>query len=255
MDSIIYGPVPSWRLGRSLGIDLLSTQGNTCSFDCIYCQLGRTLHLLTDRREFVSMSQLAQELGKVANIEADYATFSGMGEPTLASNLGEAIQLARAMLSLPVAVLTNSSLMGREDVQKELALADTVAAKLDAPTQEVFVRINRPYIESRLDEIVEAVKTFRNSYQGKLSLQMMFVEANRDCAPQMAKIAGEIGPDEIQINTPLRPCAVSPLPPEELAAIQRAFSKLKNVVSVYKRHKPDVSPLSMDETLRRRPKL
>ena len=173
----------------------------------------------------------------------------------MASNLGEAIQLVRSMLSLPVAVLTNSSLMGREDVQKELALADTVVAKLDAPTQEVFVRINRPYIESRLDEIVEAMKTFRKSYQGKLSLQMMFVEANRDCAPQMAKIAGEIGPDEIQINTPLRPCAVSPLPPEELAAIQRAFSKLKNVVSVYKKHKPDVSPLSMEETLRRRPKL
>ena len=125
MSSIIYGPVPSWRLGRSLGIDLLSTKGKTCSFDCIYCQLGKTVHSLTERRQFVSLDELAAELEGVKDIPADYATFSGVGEPTLASNLGEAIELARSVLRLPVAVLTNSSLMTREDVCNELAFSLT----------------------------------------------------------------------------------------------------------------------------------
>ena len=85
--SIIYGPVPSWRLGRSLGIDLLSTRGKTCSFDCVYCQLGRTVHFVIERKEFVPISRLVSELESVRGVAADYATFSGVGEPTLARNL------------------------------------------------------------------------------------------------------------------------------------------------------------------------
>ena len=127
--SIIYGPVPSWRLGRSLGVDLVSTEGKTCSFDCIYCQLGRTIYPQMERREFVTMAQLATELEAVKNnIVADYVTFSGMAEPTLASNLGEAIRIAKLILPLPVAILTNSSLMPREDVCDDLAQADVVIA-------------------------------------------------------------------------------------------------------------------------------
>lgn len=255
MRSILYGPVPSWRLGRSLGVDLVSTKGKTCSFDCIYCQLGRTVHPLVRRREFVTMSQLAQELETVKNIAVDYVTFSGVAEPTLASNLGQAIELVKSVLGLPVAVLTNSSLMPGENVRRELSQADVVVAKVDAPNEELFRRINRPRVKFTLDEILRAIKLFKEEYRGKLALQMMFIEANKGYAPEMARIAEELSPDEVQINTPLRPCAVKPLTPEEIAAIRQEFTGLKGVVTVYEALRPEVTPLNLRETLRRRPKL
>jgi wyosine [tRNA(Phe)-imidazoG37] synthetase (radical SAM superfamily) len=254
-NSIIYGPVPSWRLGRSLGIDLLSTRGKTCSFDCVYCQLGTTVHPDVERREFVSLDRLTRELKAVEGAAADYATFSGMGEPSLASNLGQAIRLVKSALKLPVAVLTNSSLIPREEVRRELALADVVVAKVDAPTEEIFGKINRPVIGQTLAGILKALQLFREEYHGKLALQMMFIEANRDHAAGMAEIAGRLSPDEVQINTPLRPCGVKPLSPGELAAIEREFSNFQNVFTVYEALKPEVVPFDMAETLRRRPRL
>ena len=142
--SIIYGPVSSWRLGKSLGIDLLNTRRKVCSFNCIYCQLGETGQFIIEPREFINLEQLTSEIELLSSIKADYATFSGMGEPTLASNLGEAIELARSILDLPIAVLTNSSLMFQEDVRQQLAHADTVVAKLDVPNEELFAVVNRP---------------------------------------------------------------------------------------------------------------
>lgn len=253
MGSIIYGPVPSWRLGRSLGIDLLSTQGKTCSYDCIYCQLGRTIQPLTERRELVDIPRLVLELQQVKGVPADYATFSGVGEPTLASNLGQAIDVVKSTLGLPVAVLTNSSLMPREDVRRELARADVVVAKLDAPNEELFHTINRPAIAYSLDEIVQGIRRLRLEYRGKLALQMMFVEANRGAASKLARIAAELSPDEVQINTPLRPCAVRPLTAWDIGAVQREFSGLARVVSVYEASRPEVVPLDPNETQRRRP--
>ncbi len=255
MGSVIYGPVPSWRLGRSLGIDLVSTKGKTCSFDCIYCQLGRTVHSRVEREEFVPISRLAEELEAVKDVEADYATFSGVVEPTLASNLGVAIEMVRSALGLPVAVLTNSSLLPRGDVRQELAQADVVVAKVDAPNEEWFRQISRPKVKHTLAEIPQAIMAFKEEYRGKLALQMMFVEANRGHAPEMARIARELSADEVQINTPLRPCAVSPLAPEEVAAIREHFTDIKGVVTVYEAPKPEVTPLNLEETLRRRPKL
>ena len=255
MKSILYGPVPSWRLGRSLGVDIVSTKGKTCSFDCIHCELGRTVHPLTERREFVSMAQLAQKLESVKNIAVDYVTFSGVAEPTLASNLGQAIELVKSVLGLPVAVLTNSSLMLREDVRCELRQADVVVTKVDAPNEELFRQINRPKVSCTLGEIIQAIKLFRVEYQGKLALQMMFVEANRTCASEMARLAKELLPDEVQINTPLRPCAVKPLSLEQIVAIRQEFSGLRGVVTVYEASRPEVTPLSLKETLRRRPEL
>jgi wyosine [tRNA(Phe)-imidazoG37] synthetase (radical SAM superfamily) len=255
MGSIIYGPVPSWRLGRSLGIDLLSTEGKTCTFDCVYCQLGRTVHPLTERKQFVSLSQLASDLERVEKISIDYVTFSGVGEPTLASNLGEAIRLVKSVLKLPVAVLTNSSLMAREDVRRELTLADVVVAKIDAPNEELFSQINQPFIQCTFGEIIRAIKLFRAEYHGKLALQMMFITANKCYASEMARIAEQLSPDEVQINTPLRPCAVQPLTPEDISAIQREFSRLGRVVTVYEASRPEVVPLDLKDTLRRRPKL
>jgi wyosine [tRNA(Phe)-imidazoG37] synthetase (radical SAM superfamily) len=255
MSSVIYGPVSSWRLGRSLGIDMLSTEGSTCSFNCIYCQLGNTVRPLVERREFVTLVELAKELERVKDVPADYATFSGIGEPTLASNLGGAIEMVKSTLKLPVAVLTNSSFIPREDVRRDLALADVVVAKVDAPDEARFQAINRPFCVYTLDEIIQGISRFRTEYSGKLALQMMFVEANRHCAPEMARIAWELSPDEVQINTPLRPCAVKPLPPEEIAAIRDEFGRLESVVTVYEAVKPAAIPLSIDETLKRRPEL
>jgi len=250
---IIYGPVPSWRLGRSLGIDLLSTRGKTCSFDCVYCQLGRTIHSLDEPKEFVPVSKLVSELEQVRGVRADYATFSGVGEPTLASNLGEAIKVVKSNLGLPVAVLTNSSLMPREDVRQRPAKADVVVAKLDAPTEEVFHTINRSAIDYSLTEVLEGMRRFRLEFRGKLAVQMMFIEANKECAEDMARIAELLSPDEVQLNTPLRPCAVPPLTLEEMCSIKRAFSQHRNVLAVYEAPRPAVVPLNLQETRRRRP--
>ena len=255
VNSIIYGPVSSWRLGRSLGVDLVSTKGKACSFDCIYCQLGKTTQPLVEPREFVSVTQLAKELETVGNIVVDYVTFSGTGEPTLASNLGEAIELVKSVLKLPVAVLTNSSLMPIEEVRHELSQADVVVAKVDAPNEELFHQINRPIVGYTLDEILEAIRLFGKEYRGKLALQMMFIEANREYALDMARLAEWLSPDEVQINTPLRPCAVKPLIREDVSAIRQAFSTLKDVVTVYEAPRPEVIPLDLQQTLRRRPRL
>ena len=255
MRSVIYGPISSWRLERSLGIDLLSTRGKTCSFNCVYCQLGRTAKLLAERREFVSTKELEMALDKVRGIDADYATFSGMGEPTLASNLGQAIELTRAILRLPIAVLTNSSLMSKDNVRQELARADIVVAKVDAPTEELFHQINRPYIKYTLHDIIQAIESFRMTYGGKLALQMMFFKANMGYAAEMARLAKALSPDEIQINTPLRPCPVKPLSPEEIASVRSHFTGLSGVVTVYEAKRPEVTPLDLGATLKRRPKL
>jgi len=254
VSSVIYGPVPSWRLGRSLGIDLLGTEGKTCCFDCVYCQLGRTLYLLTERRQFVPAERLAEELESVKGLDIDYVTFSGMGEPTLASNLGRAIELVKSVLPFPVAVLTNSAFMDEKEVRQELALADTVVAKLDAPNEELFQQINRPAPGLRLKDIVSGIEKFRGEYNGKLVLQMMFIAANMHYAGELAQMAESLSPDEVELNTPLRPCSVPPLSLKAMEAIEGQFARLK-VVNVYKSPKPEVQPLDIKETLRRRPKL
>ena len=255
MDKIIYGPVSSWRLGKSLGIDLLSTTKCTCSFDCIYCQLGETANPLVEPKEFVTLPELSRELFAVKDIRVDFATFSGMGEPTLATNLGEAIELTKSILKLPVAVLTNSSLMSRKDVRQKLALADVIVAKVDAPDERRFQSINRPFVRYTLNEILRGIMQLRSEYDGKLALQMMFVSENRDYAAQMADLARGLSPDEVQINTPLRPCGVSPLTPDEISAIKSNFTGIKRVFTVYEASKPKVIPLRVKQTLKRRPTL
>jgi len=272
--SIIYGPVSSWRLGKSLGIDLLNTNRKTCSFNCVYCQLGETTQFVAEPKEFVSLEQLAREIRSVRQIEADYATFSGMGEPTLVSNLGEAIDMAKSVLDLPIAVLTNSSLIFREDVRQRLTHADVVVAKLDVPNEELFARVNRPIPSLHFDQIVDGIRRFRDEYRGKLALQVMFIEANKDYTSEIAALAHGISPDEVQINTPLRPCGVRPLPPENIAEIRNVIARsvsdgaiskrdsslplgtgFENVVTVYEAPKCEVMSLDLVETLRRRPKL
>lgn len=254
-NSIVYGPVSSWRLGKSLGIDLLNTRKKVCSFNCIYCQLGDTRRLMAEPEEFVSLEQLVEELHLAKQVETDYITFSGIGEPTLASNLGKAIKAVKSIFDAPVAVLTNASLMFREDVRRRLMKADVVIAKLDASNDELFTRINRPFAGLHFNMAVEGVKRFRNEYKGKIALQIMFIEANIGYTAEIAKLAKALSPDEIQINTPLRPCPVKPLSPKEIANARSQFEESSHVVTVYEAERPNVTPLNLEATLQRRPKL
>ena len=153
------------------------------------------------------------------------------------------------------AVLTNSSLISREDVRRDLSLADVVVAKVDTPNEKLFHEINQPIMRYTFAEIIRALKLFSKEYQGKLALQMMFVEENKGYALEMARIAKQLLPDEVQINTPLRPCAVQPLSPEEIATIRQAFSGLKGVVTIYEAPRPEAIPFNLEETLLRRPTL
>jgi wyosine [tRNA(Phe)-imidazoG37] synthetase (radical SAM superfamily) len=231
---------------------MVSQRVKTCSFDCVYCQLGPTRCHPAQRREFVSLARLRKELDELPPLELDYVTFSGTAEPTLAANLGEAITVVKEHLPVPVAVLTNSSLMSDANVRADLVLADVVAAKLDAPTEALFREVNRPAPGITLTRIVEALRLFRQEYHGRLALQMMFFAANESCAEALAALVQEVAPDEVQANTPLRPCAVQPLSPEAISHIQQAFSDLR-VVSVYEARRPEVDPLDVQETAARRP--
>lgn len=253
----IYGPVPSWRLGRSLGIDLLPGRGKTCSFDCVYCQLGRTTRSAIERQLFVETERLRSELDALplTAADVDHLTFSGTGEPTLAANLGEAIDLIRscpALQGVPVAVLTNAALLSRPDVRHDLARADLVVAKLDAPEEALFRTINRPAPSVSWFQVLMGIHAFRQEFDRKLALQMMFVGANRQRADEMAALARSLNPDEVQINTPLRASPTPPLKQAAMVEIEQAFSGLP-VVNVYDAQPPTVRALDRPEMRRRRP--
>ena len=250
----IYGPVSSWRLGSSLGIDPLSQEGKVCTFNCVYCQIKETGLLTDERKTFIQISDIIGEISSLPPLKIDYITFSGAGEPTLAANLGQMIKAVKKIRREKIAVLTNSSLMHKEDVQKDLSCADFVVAKLDAPLQNVFELVNQPMRTIKLDTIIQAIKDFKSCYLGKLALQIMFVEENKMYAKEIAQIAKEINPDEVQINTPLRLCRVKPLPREELDKIKKYFEGL-NAISVYEAELKEVKPVSKEDTLKRRGKV
>lgn len=248
----IYGPVSSWRLGRSLGVDLLYKE-KTCNFNCIYCQLGKTGRYRSRRGIFVPLNSLKKELRRVPHHGIDIITFSGLGESTLAGNLGRAIRLVRHMRREPIAVLTNASFMSRRGVRRELALADLVVAKLDAPDEKLFKNINRPALVIRWQKVLGGIKCFALEYPGKLALQVMFIKENKKVARKLAALAREIAPVEIQLNTPLRPCPIKPLSKREMVRIKKEFRGLP-VVSVYEAKPRRAIPISTSETLKRRGK-
>lgn len=244
----IYGPVPSWRLGSSLGIDLLSQEGKICNFNCIYCQLGENLNYTQERKLYVPTEEIIKELRMLPEVHIDYITFSGRGEPTLAINLGKTITAVKKLRKEPIATLTNGVLIERKDVREELSLADFVAVKLDAPSRESLEKINRPAPGIRLENILNGIKEFRKEYTGKLALQIMFIDEN---AGKLAQLAHEIHPDEVQINTPLRACPVKPLSPSSINKIKKQFEGL-NIISVYDVERRKVKPISAKDTLKRR---
>ncbi len=261
----IYGPVPSWRLGSSLGIDLLSQEEKICNFDCVYCQLGATKRHTIERKIYVPVKEVIEELEKIPVAGIDYITFSGKGECTLAKNLGQAIKAIKLIRKVPVAVLTNASLMDKEEVRKELTLADFVIVKLDAYSPESLQEINNPAKDIEFTNVLEGIKEFRKSYQGKLALQIMFIDKNKDNIQKFTYLTNYIKPDEVQINTPLRPCNIKPLPKEEILKIKEIFTsackgdlrrKEINVISVYdERMQKEVLSISDEDTLKRRGKV
>lgn len=246
----IYGPVSSWRLGSSLGIDLFSQEEKVCNFDCNYCQLGKKLTYSIKRNLYVPTQEVIEELKRLPEGQIDYITFSGRGESTLAENLGDTIKAIKRLRKEKVAVLTNSSLMNRVDVRENLLLADFVIAKLDASSQKMLESINNPTSEIKFDEIYQGIKLFRKEYDGKLALQIMFIDENKEFAGRLAKLSLEIKPDEVQINTPLRQCEVKPLSPNEIFEIKGHFIGL-NVITAYDKELKDVKPINPEDTLKR----
>jgi wyosine [tRNA(Phe)-imidazoG37] synthetase (radical SAM superfamily) len=248
----IYGPVNSWRLGRSLGIDPILSVKKMCTFDCVYCQVGPAQPCGLERKIFVAKEKIMKELRSLPDVKIDYITFSGTGEPTLAKNLADLIREVKSCRKEKVAVLTNSTLLGARDVRHALMNADLVEAKLDAASEDVLEDINRPRKGLRLGKIINDIKGFRKEYKGKFALQIMFTEGNIAYAKSLAEAARSINPDEVHINTPLRPSPVRPVSENRMKKVKRYFKGLK-VLSVY-----DVKgggkprPISRKETLRRR---
>ncbi len=237
-----------------MGIDPISAEDKICSFDCIYCQIGRTTIHTKKRKVFVPTEQLIEELRLLPPVDIDYITFSGRGEPTLAKNLGEMISEVKKIRKEPIAVLTNASLLCDKEVREDLSQADFVVAKLDAFSEPVFKKMDGPVAGVSLSKVVAGIKKFLSTYTGKSALQIMFTEENEKEAKEIAQLAGKIGADEIQLNTPLRPCGVKSLSENKMKEIEKHFEGL-NVVSVYKSVRKKVKPVSGKDTLKRRGKV
>ncbi len=250
----IYGPVPSWRLGSSLGVDPISGKKKICSFDCIYCQLGKTGVHTKKRKLFIPTEKVIEEIRSLPPVDIDYITFSGRGEPTLAKNLGDMITGVKRIRKEPVAVLTNASLLYDKEVRKDLSRADLVVGKVDASSEEMFKKISRPVKGIDLTKVIEGIRKFKRGYRGKLALQIMFIKDNEKYAKEIARLAERIGADEVQLNTPLRPCAVRPLSRKRMQKIERHFKGL-NAISIYKSVRKKVKPVSRKDTLKRRGKI
>jgi wyosine [tRNA(Phe)-imidazoG37] synthetase (radical SAM superfamily) len=202
--SAIYGPVQSWRAGVSLGVDLLLVD-SICSFRCLYCQLGKINQHTAERRVYVPTAKVIEDLQACDWQQADTITLSGSGEPTLALNLGEVIRGVGALTGKAVLVLTNSAHLGDPAVRQDLMAADKVYCKLDATDETTFERLDRPVEGITLQSVVDGIKIFRAEFPGFLAIQFMLTEFNKTCAAALAGIVNWIGPDELQINAPLRP--------------------------------------------------
>ena len=204
----LFGPVPSRRLGASLGVDLVPHK--VCSMDCVYCECGATTRLTLERAEYVPTAEVLAEIDDclAAIPRPDYVTFSGSGEPTLHSGLGTVVRHLKDRWNVPVALLTNASTLSRPDVREEIRPVDLVVPSLDAARPDSFQRINRPHPDLRCADIVAALEQFRSEYNGKIWLEIFVVEGiNTDAAEVEAlRLAvARIRPDKVQLNALDRP--------------------------------------------------
>lgn len=233
----VFGPVPSRRFGRSLGIDLLPTK--TCSFDCVFCQLGPTAAHTLDRREYVPVADVLDELGDWLRRggQADYITLSGSGEPTLHSHFGEVLDFVRDNTPIPSLLLTNGTLLRHEEVRHDAARASVVKVPLSAWNDQSFHAINRPCEYIRLDDLLESYRLFRKAFKGRLWLEVFLVDGMNDSPSQVRKIAAlaaAFRPDRIHLNTAIRPPAqasVKPVPQDRMQTFVGFFDPVAEVAA------------------------
>jgi len=227
----VFGPVMSRRLGRSLGINNIPYK--TCTYSCIYCQLGRTRNLSIERRAFYSPEEVVSEVSEFINNvdeKVDYVTFVPDGEPLLDIRIGQEIAEIKKSVSKPIAVLTNASLLFREDVRKDLLDADLVSVKIDALTEDTWKKVNRPHPGLKLADILKGIKEFAGMFKGKLVTETMLVNEFNTSPEELKLIVDfirDLEPWRAYIAIPVRPPAevyAKPPPPERLVEAYTLFA-------------------------------
>ena len=235
----LFGPVPSRRFGRSLGIDLVTAK--TCSFDCPFCEVGRTTLSTCERLEYVPVTDVVDEFNHWLENDgkADVITLTGSGEPTLHSHFGDIIDAIKASCDITVVLLTNSTLLHLADVREAAAKADIVKCSLSAWDMESFRRINRPVKGLELNQVVDGLRQFRQEFSGKLWLEVFILKSVNDKPDDVAKIAAlaeSIAPDVVQLNTVVRPPAESeaqPISQDELRRLAPLFSPIAEIIAKF----------------------
>ncbi len=222
---LAFGPVPSRRLGRSLGVNNIPPK--ICTYSCIYCQLGRTKKMQVNRQEFYTIEEILQSVKKKVSMvkDIDYLAFVPDGEPTLDINLGREIEALRC-LGIKIAVITNASLIWDKKVRNELNKADWVSLKVDAISESTWHKINRPHKVLSLKKILQGIKKFRQEFEGELATETMLIKNVNDSKEELEKIAeflSSIKPEKSYISVPIRPPAEewAKLPDE--ATINKAY--------------------------------
>ena len=260
----LYGPVPSRRLGRSLGIDLVPHK--ICTYDCIYCQIGKTTEKTLMRKEYVPVKEVLEEVNRFLKEETssiDHLSLSGSGEPTLHSQIRLLIEGIKAITSIPIAVITNGSLLYQEDVKQDLLHADVVLPSLDAVSSEVFTRINRPRPGFSIEKVIEGLVEFRKVYKGQIWLEILFCKGINDGKEELLRMKealNRIQPDRIHLNTVIRPPSekwVLPLGEAEMEEIKEFLGEKAEIISEFDRHPASVLEKDIAEEilkiLKRRP--
>ena len=235
-EKYLFGPVPSRRLGISLGVDLIPHK--TCSLDCVYCEAGDTTDLLTERREYVPIAEVIAELDRylAAKPELDFITFSGAGEPTLNSGVGKVVEFIKANYpQYKLCMLTNATLFNDEQLVDELAGVDLVIPSLDASNEEQYRRINRPCPGLTFDALVDGLVKFRHAFKGAYWLELFVVPGvndSDDSISRFADIIWRIAPDKVQLNTLDRPGCVDWIKPAPEETLMRFIHGLEHIVPV-----------------------
>ncbi len=237
MSGHIFGPVPSRRLGRSLGVDLVPFK--TCTYDCVYCQLGPTTCKTIQRKEWVPRELVLHELEEKLCSQPDYITLSGSGEPTLYSPLDKLIEGIRTLTDLPLAVLTNGSLLGHWEVRRALSLADLVIPSLDAGDDATFQLVNRPHEGISFERMLAGLVSFRRRFRKQYWLEVFLLSGYTDSEQQLTELrrcVDLIEPDRVQLNTVTRPpaenCAIA-VPRTRLDEIAATFSPHAEVIAEF----------------------
>lgn len=233
----VYGPIPSRRLGRSLGIDPIPLK--TCNWNCIYCQLGRSTPMTNERREYLPreaiLAEVEEALAHHSADEIDYISLVGSGEPTLHSALGWLIREIRQRTSIPVAVITNGALMHRADVRAELAAADVVMPTVSAGTAELYRRIHRPHPDVPFAAMIDGLAEFRAIFRGQLWIEVMLIDGINDtenALHELKKTLERIEPDQVHILLPDRPPAEPWVQPAGQEGLLRAEALLGQVAHI-----------------------